>query len=408
MKRLFWVVLLAMTACQSGGQTPAANASTAENPATTQASTSQTQNVESSAATSTAIERGEQPDLSKLSPKDVSVYNYGSTAPILGDILPLGSSSSGYDQKWEFYIYTRPWEVRIKFEISNFAFSKNEAKIRGYVRRFDGETMVEDYKLSKNLKSGQWKSANDRLSLTFGDYTLNFDGSEFHIHGTFEKGDFDFDIPAHFWKPGTGNVIFGHSPENIFKYAMLTYHKPVSRGTVRVDGNDIPVTGQAYANHYATTVAIYDMFDEVADFRKRTDTLLAEFRYYVPSQKYNAEPFGFMFVAAEGVPLVSSTHIERTPVETWLDEDNYGYLIDSRQRIVAVDGDAKACFNMLSAKPVPEDPYADLPAFQRNVATRFAKPIEYSVKINYEIDLDVEGMTAKIPMSGSYSITRLR
>ena len=278
MKRLFWVVLLAMTACQSGGQNPAANASTAENSATTQASTSQTQNVKSSAATSTAIERGEQPDLSKLSPKDVSVYNYGSTAPILGDILPLGSSSSGYDQKWEFYIYTRPWEVRIKFEISNFAFSKNEAKIRGYVRRFDGETMVEDYKLSKTLKSGQWKSANDRLSLTFGDYTLNFDGSEFHIHGTFEKGDFDFDIPAHFWKPGTGNVIFGNSPENIFKYAMLTYHKPVSRGIVRVDGNDISVTGQAYANHYATTVAIYDMFDEVADFRKRTDTLLAEFR----------------------------------------------------------------------------------------------------------------------------------
>ena len=347
-------------------------------------------------------------DIKSLPDDAVTPYTHGSTNCTTDDFLPLLSDSSGYSQKWEFFIYTRPYEIRIKFEISNFAFSKNEGKIKGYVRKYDGDKEVENYPISKTLKSGRWKASRDRLDLDFEDYGLYWKDGAFHIRGVFEKGTFEYDVPANFWKPGTGNVYFGNSEQNMFKYNVLTYHKPVSKGVFTIDGSPVEVSGQAYANHYATTIAVYDMFDEVADFRKRTDDLLVEFRYYVPSAKYNAPPFGFLFVGADGENVFESPDIERDSIEKWLDEDNYGYEIDSRQRIRARDGRNSASFLMKTAEPNPKDPYADLPAFQRNIASRFSKPIEYSIPIDWELDLDVDGYRAKIQLPGSYTITRLR
>ena len=182
----------------------------------------------------------------------------------------------------------------------------------------------------------------------------------------------------------------------------------MARGVVTVDGKANEVHGSAYGNHYLATIPVYDMFDELADCRKITDDVHLEFRYFVPSEKYDGEPFGFMFVASDGVPLISSTDLERTSVEKWVDDDNYGYEIDARQQIVAKDDGNKATLEMLTAKPEPKDPYADLPAFQKNIASRFAKPIEYKIQTQQLLHLDVDGFRAKIPLSMSYSMTRMR
>ena len=110
-------------------------------------------------------------------------------------------------------------------------------------------------------------------------------------------------------------------------------------------------------------------------------------------------------------PIFSASEINRTPLETWIDDKFYSYEIDSRQQIEATDADNpnnSAILRMPSAEPEPSDPYANLPAFQRNVASRFAKPVEYSIPIEYELDIDADGYKAKIPVKGSYSMTRLR
>jgi hypothetical protein len=68
---------------------------------------------------------------------------------------------------------------------------------------------------------------------------------------------------------------------------------------------------------------------------------------------------------------------------------------------------AYAC-RMLTGVPEAIDYYADLPAFQRNIASRFAKPIEYRIDMDWELDLSVDGYEAKIPAHGLYTVTRLR
>ncbi len=346
--------------------------------------------------------------LGSKSAADVTAYTIGSEEMTVNDLLPMKSGSSGYSQKWEFYLYTAPCSARLKFEISNFAFSKNEGKVKGYVQCYDGDKLTGDYRISQSFKSGSWQAAGDRLDLRFGSYTLTFDGALFHLDGTFEKGTFSYDIPARFWKPGTGDVYFGNSRENIFRYGLMTYQSEVARGVVTIDGKPVQVTGTVYGNHYLATIPVYDMFDELADSRKITEDVHMEFRYFVPTQKYDAEPFGFMFVASGGVPLISSIDLERTPVEQWVDDDNYGYEIDMRQQIVATDDGNKATIEMQSATAEPSDPYADLPAFQKNVASRFAKPIEYSIQTKTLLWLDVDGFRAKIPLPLSYSMTRMR
>ena len=108
------------------------------------------------------------------------------------------------------------------------------------------------------------------------------------------------------------------------------------------------------------------------------------------------------------MPLISSIDLDRTPVEQWVDDDNYGYEINMRQQIEASDDGNKATIEMQSATVSPSDPYADLPAFQKNVASRFAKPIEYSIQTNSLLWLDVDGFKARIPLPLSYSMTRMR
>ncbi len=353
------------------------------------------------------IEAAPVSELENLSSDAVSVYNLGSDEFVLNDILPIMSTSSGYDEKWELYLFGDEYQVRLKFEISNFAFSKNEGKLKGFVKKLNGKEVVEEYIISESLKNGQWSAAKDRLFLDFDKYKLSFDGKEFHLSGVYEKGSFEYDIPANLWKPGTGNVYFGNSEDNVFKYGLLTFHKE-ARGTIVKDGETIHTTALAYGNHYATTVAVYDMFDELADFREHNKDLLVEFRYFEPSQKYKRDPFGYMIVAYKGVPVLSSISMERTALETWLDDGNYGYEVNARQSIVGKEDNNQAVFNVLTASPKTSDPYADLPAFQRNIASRFAKPIEYAIPMDWELLVDVDGMKAKILMNGLYTITKMR
>ena len=87
---------------------------------------------------------------------DVTAYTIGSEEMTVNDLLPLKSGSSGYSQKWEFYLYTSPCSARLKFEISNFAFSKNEGKVKGYVQCYDGDQLTGDYRISQSFKSGSW------------------------------------------------------------------------------------------------------------------------------------------------------------------------------------------------------------------------------------------------------------
>ena len=346
-------------------------------------------------------------DLSKLPENAITAYTMGSQQDVLADISPILSNSSGYSEKWEFFLYGDVYTLRLKFEISNFAFSKNEGKVKGFLKKtVNGEPT--EFPISKTYKNGEWTSKTDALDLVFGDYKLSYDGENFHLSGVYEKGTFSYVIPANLWKPGTGNVYFGNSENNVFKYNILTYHKE-AQATITDDGNRIDIKAQTYGNHYATTLAVYDMFDEFGDFRKREEDIHVEFRYYIPSAKYEAKPFGFMFAAYHGTPVFWSTDIETIPLETWLDDEHYGYEINARQRITAKDNDGNtATLEMLTANPTPSDPYADLPAFQRNIASRFAKPIEYNIKFNWELWLNVDGFKAKIPQSGAYSLTRMR
>lgn len=399
MKRWFYLLLLGVCACQSPSQPKALTT------AATEASKTELQDEGEK-----RVLVPQQVDMAALSARAVTPYTQGSVDFTLSDMLPLNSSSSGYTQKWEFFIYSRPYQVRIKFEISNFAFSKNEGKIKGYVKKVDdaGHDLGEKYDLNRSLKSGQWHAAKAGLSLDFDGYSLEFRGDHFHIAGTFEKGTFEFDVPLAAWKPGTGNVYFGNSTENVFKYSVLTKSVPILSGTMHLEDGDVSMEGYAYANHYAATVPVYDMFDELSDFRSRNDGFVAEFRYFVPSAKYDAEPFGFMFVAFDGETIFGAHEIGRETLETWLDDTFYGYEIAARQKISAEDHGNTAALTMLTANPKPTDPYANLPAFQRNVAQRFAKPIEYAIPIDFELDLNVDGMRAKIPSSGSYSITKMR
>lgn len=397
MKRVFWFgAVLLLLGCSS------AKVKTESVPSQTQEATSVEADFEQPVA------EVQQVDLTSLPETAVTPYTQGTLAFTSNDILPLLSGSGGYTQKWEFYIYTRPYEVRLKFEISNFAFSRNEGKVRGYVKRYDGDVEAETFEISENFKKSKWRAATDRLDIVFGDYALKFSDGHFEVSGKFERGTFAYKIPAKGWKPGTGNVYFGNSTDNIFKYGVLTYHEPVAKGVVTVDGKPVEVSGKAYGNHYVTTLNVYDMFDEVADFRHLTDNLLVEFRYYVPSAKYEAKPFGFMFVAFEGVPVLSASTLERTALETWLDDAHYGYEIDMRQELVGHDGDNIGRFRINRAVTEAVDYYADLPAFQRNIASRFAKPIEYRIDMDWELEMNVDGYQAKIPAYGRYTVTRLR
>ena len=132
MKRLtncIWpLLLLSFSACHSPSQaTNHAQSATDEATQPQAGATKQAQTAPSAKSTSHAPTY-HAIDMKSMNAASVNVYNGGYDDFVIEDITPILSDASSYSQKWEFYIYTRPYQTRIKFEISNFAFSKNEGK----------------------------------------------------------------------------------------------------------------------------------------------------------------------------------------------------------------------------------------------------------------------------------------
>lgn len=347
----------------------------------------------------------QQVDFSTLNQSSISAYNHGSLQFELSDITPMLSPGSGYHEKWEFFAYTKPYEIRIKFEISSMAFTKNEGKVAGYIKKYDGDTLVNTHNINEKFGAGVWSADSQSLNLVFGDFSLQYKNDRYYLHGTYEGASFDLEIEPHIWKPGTGVVYFGNSTEKYFKYAILSYYKPIIRGQVSENGQTTALTGYAYANHYATNLPIYDMFTELQDYRKITPELVVEYRYYVPTAQYDPKPFGFAFIAYDGVPLFASTQLQRTILETWIDDEHYGYTVPMRQMLQATDDAGTFSMQNLNATVNPSDPYKDLSTFQRNIASRVAKPMSYSVASDFEINLVRDSMRARIPLNGTFAIT---
>lgn len=412
MKRFYVALILSLAvlclgACQSAPTTLTAQAVEGDKSSELGVIVHKAQAPEASLADDSLVEFP-QVDIEALPANAITAFTQGSSKIEEADFLPILSSSSGYTQKWEFYLDTRPIELRLKFEISNFAFTKNEGKIRGHVRAYDGDKIAYEIPISENYKSDQWSADTSKLDLNFGDaYWLTYADGHFVLRGQFKGGSFSYRIPLRAWKPQTGAVYFGNALENVYKYAILSYQQRVN-GSITKDGVTTEVSGNAYANHYALTREIHNVFDEVADFRQMVGDLFVEYRYYVPSATYEPKEFGYLFVAYKGRPLISSGKIERNSLERWIDDGNYGYEIDARQEILITEGQNKARFAFTSARVEAKDSYADLSSFQRNVASRFAKPIEYSIRGNWELQLDVEGINLRIPSAGLVTITKLR
>ncbi|MGI5828820.1 MAG: hypothetical protein ACOX8U_01435 [Bradymonadia bacterium] len=345
-------------------------------------------------------------DFSTLGPSNVTAFEHGNSAFELSDILPMLSEINGYHQKWEFYNYTRPYQIRLRFEISSLAFSTNEGKVAGYINRYEGEELVEEIKISEKLRPGEWKANKERLELQFGeDYSLRYENNRFYLKGKTEDIAFELELAMNFWKPGSGAVYFGNSTEKYYKYSILCNHYPIIRGKVQHHSQSYELSGHTYANHFATNIPVYEMAAELQDYRKVQDGLIVEYRYFVPAKQFEQRPFGFAFVAFEGDTVFESTQLERRILETWLDDDHYGYTVPIRQIISANQGDANFEFKVLQAIPEPNDPYKGLPTFQRNIATRVAKPMSYSISSDFELKLHKDAMRARIPLRGTFSVT---
>ena len=343
------------------------------------------------------------------SESSVIAYRSGYDGMTVRDLAARLSSGGGYNEKWELFLYSRPYQVRLRFEISNFAFSENEGRVRGKIVRYEGDEQVEEIGINEVFKAGSWSASRRSLDVKMGSFRLylNEEG-EYVLEGKQDDVSFRLITEARSWKPGTGDVIFGKDG-GYLSYQVMTIDGAV-RGAFERGGVSVPVTGTGYGNHYATNVAVQEMADEFYDSRLSTeDGVFIEYRYYRASSKYGNVPFGFFVVAYQGEVIFSTTDLRFEGTSEWLDDAHYGYVINNGIRIRGSAGNDFFVFEALPSTDIEaKDVYSNLSRLQRAVAERFAKPVDYNVTGSWRLDLHIDGMDATVHGSKSYSITRLR
>jgi len=348
-------------------------------------------------------EGGEVKEPEPLTETSVSAWNLGPTGPLTSDDLrPMMSDGEAYNEKWEFTAYGDPYEVKLKFTVANLGWGDFKGRVNGFIKRTaDGKS----WKFDKKLDEGKWKYSKDGLfEITMGNFTVRGEPGDFRLTGEFDGHAFDVTLQGNSWRPGSGMTLFGQNLREYSKTATLIVQGSVE-GNVTIDGETVPITGRAYANHFATNVGIHEVTDNVVRFRKHTDDLLIEFKHYVSTDKYNRAPFSFLCVSYDGVIVFEATDLQVTATGYFEDPAHPGYVAPHGIQVSAKVGEDEVRLSFPAGEVSINDPLAKLPAIERAVAEQITKPLEFKDDTTWRLDIFVGGYAGTIEDEGSYTTT---
>ncbi len=350
-------------------------------------------------------------DVAGLAPNAVTAYVLGDADAFdAADLVPMMSSGQGYNEKWELILYSKPYETRIKFEVSNLGLTNFNGRVSGRVKlREDGEDLAV-YDFDEKFSQARWRHDRETFRIEMGDFRIEGAPGAFRVRGVAGKNKavtFDYVVEGEPWRPGTGVVLFGNDLQTYFKTHLLIAQGRCV-GEVVVDGATVAVEGDAYGNHFATNLGAHELADQLFQFRKSDEALFVEWRHFVTPEAFAGQAFGFLVVYYDGVPLFETSAVEVTPLAYWTDPENYGYVLPHGLRLVAQEGDDRLELWLEGGEVSAKNALASLPAMQRSIAERFARPVDYNVKGRWRLLLRVEGEEAQVDGEGSYAVTIMR
>ncbi|MDX9724262.1 MAG: hypothetical protein RBU37_26170 [Myxococcota bacterium] len=347
----------------------------------------------------------------ELTPNSVVVFEAGFSEDFdASELVPLMSEGEGYNEKWEFILTTTPYEARIRFEVSNLGLGDFKGKVSGRVKdrsSDDGPT----YSFSDSFGEGKWSfEKNGTFAIEMGAWSVKGKPGQFSLRGVAgskSEVSFEYDVEGSSWRPGSGISFFGDKYAQYMKSQVPLFHGK-AKGVVSIDKKEVPVEGLGYANHLGSNLGMHEMAKEFYHFRKHDQDLYIEWRHVESTEQYRQQPIPFLVVAYQGTVLFESTEVELIPENYWTDPGNFGYTIVHGLRVEARDGENLASLRFTPGEVQVSDPLARVSKIERSIALQFTKPMDYTIKGPWRLDLEVDGMQATLRGEGSYSITRLQ
>ena len=344
-----------------------------------------------------------------LTPSSVTAYLLGPQGELqTDDLRPMMSEGEGYYEKWEMRVYSRPYEMRVNFEVASLGFGDYKGRVKGQVKKVVEGEEDQVYKFDKKLSESKWSYSKEGFRVEMGDHVLEGVPGDFHIYGEFKDQKkeiaYDFEVVGESWRPGTGVVAFGDAGDRYYRNHILSPNA-MGSGTVTIDGDEVHSEGRCYGVHLGTNVGVHEMATRSYHFRRNDGDFYVEWRSFATVDQYNRQPFGFVVVSYKGVVLFESFDLTLSPHDFYTDPDNYGYAAAKGMTITAQNGDDRFVLTLNGDEVETSNPLAKLPALERSIAENFSKPTEFKVIGPWRLDLDVDGMTATVENQGSYSVT---
>jgi hypothetical protein len=315
----------------------------------------------------------------------VKVYEGKSTRVTDKHFAPkLGSSTYAY-AKYTFEATLKDgtriyWSARLH----NFGMSKGQAEAKSRVH-VKGE--AKPRRAKEELKKGQYALGSSPVKASFGDHEMAGTVRAIELRAKGDNYSFDlvFTPRVKGWRPGGGKVKF---PDGTAFDATLLQPKSRVKGTVTIDGEVREVSGYGYATYTRSSAAPHDQAKRYIEFRTIDGKTVVWMKEFITSKKFGEKTARYLLVAHKGKIVVATTDFEME-YGGWKEDgkSKKKYKNPTSLIIRAKDGGTNLVLAIKASKlKKRRDELAKLNVAERMVVGRFAQPIHYSYKAQFEIN----------------------
>ena len=282
---------------------------------------------------------------------------------------------------------------------------KMTAKTRWY------EKSGKEHYAKKELDRGDYKISNSPFSVEAGHIRLSGTPQRFKVTGSVEGYSYDLTFASGLspWRPGTGRTTFGATGEKYFD-TTLVQPRAVVTGSVTQGGQRTALDGYGYVLHTFGNMAPHAMYKRFLELRSIDGDTVVYLKQFTTPAEYGGKTVGFLYVARDGKPLVTSTGfgLKLGRVQTDGAHANK-YKVPLELSTTVKRGDTTIDI-VVSAPKIAgrEDVLAGMSGLERTLVAPYAQPVNYSMDAEITVSVkqgDAEPVVSK--EKASYGVSHL-
>lgn len=333
-----------------------------------------------------------------LAPGTAMGWGKGSGKVSSKDLVPKMSSEEGYSERYTFAVDLEDGgHVGVDFTISNLGWGSGHGAVQVRVNLPNQPK----YKYSEKLDEGEWSYSKGTFGMKVANTEVKRVGDGFRIIHTGAKPfDLTFDNKMPGWKPGSGKIKVDGG---YYQYNLIAPRADVS-GTVA--GKKVSASRAGYADHVATNVAPFDLATRFMRMRHYNGDIFVIWREITLTKEQGGKSLTWMMVGFKDEIVFSDSRARMREGSIKVDPKTK-YRVPLAVQIDGKSGEDSVKFVARGKTYKRKDLLDDYGSIVKVVASAVSEPIQYTVDVEYQLQMTIKGVTATVSGNTAFVVDQL-